>query len=187
MIRKLTGLAVLLPFLISAATAAEIGGVRMPDTMKAGETSLRLNGGGVRSRMMIELYVGGLYVASKTDNDQRIVNADEPMAIRLQILSSMITSERMEESTREGFKNSMGGDTAPLQKQIDQFIGVFKEEIKVGDVYDLVYLPGKGVEVRKNGNLKSTTEGLAFKKALFGIWLGEKPAQKSLKAEMLGG
>ncbi|HCX90261.1 MAG: hypothetical protein COW04_00540 [Deltaproteobacteria bacterium CG12_big_fil_rev_8_21_14_0_65_43_10] len=30
------------------------------------------------------------------------------------------------------------------------------------------------------------TNGLPFKKALFGIWLCDNPAQKSLKREMLG-
>ena len=47
-------------------------------------------------------------------------------------------------------------------------------------------VPGKGVEAYKNGALASVTKGVEFKKALFGIWLGDKPAQKSLKKEMLG-
>jgi hypothetical protein len=63
---------------------------------------------------------------------------------------------------------------------------VFKKEIKEDDSYDLIYVPGKGVEVYINGEYTSVTEGLAFKKALFGIWLSEKPAQKSLKKAMLG-
>ena len=33
---------------------------------------------------------------------------------------------------------------------------------------------------------KGTIEGLDFKKALFGIWLGNKPADDDLKAGMLG-
>jgi hypothetical protein len=47
-------------------------------------------------------------------------------------------------------------------------------------------VPGKGVEVYINGEYASVTEGLAFKKALFGIYLSDKPAQKSLKKAMLG-
>ncbi|MEA3471658.1 MAG: chalcone isomerase family protein [Thermodesulfobacteriota bacterium] len=34
--------------------------------------------------------------------------------------------------------------------------------------------------------IPTDTKGLEFKKALFGIWLGDKPAQRSLKKEMLG-
>ena len=43
-----------------------------------------------------------------------------------------------------------------------------------------------GVIVNKNGKLLTTIRGLEFKKALFGIWLGEKPADKNLKKGMLG-
>jgi hypothetical protein len=47
-------------------------------------------------------------------------------------------------------------------------------------------VPGKGVESYKNGTLQGTIEGMDFKKALFGIWLGNKPADDDLKAAMLG-
>jgi len=47
-------------------------------------------------------------------------------------------------------------------------------------------VPGKGVEIYKNGQMISTIQGLEFKKALFGIWLCNKPAQESLKEAMLG-
>jgi hypothetical protein len=166
--------------------ALEIKGVQLPDRLQAGDSELVLNGGGVRSRYMMDLYVAGLYLPARDADGARIVAADEPMAIRLQIISSLITSDRMEEATREGFENATGGNTAPIRDEIEQFIEVFRTEIKVGDVYDLVYVPGTGVEVFKNGNRESVTPGLALKRALFGIWLGEKPAQKNLKNGLLG-
>jgi hypothetical protein len=170
----------------AAAHALEIKGVHLPDKMKAGDGELVLNGGGVRSRYMMDLYVAGLYLSARSADAAQIVAADQPMAIRLQIISSLITSERMEEATREGFENATGGNTAPIRDEIEQFINVFKSEIKIGDVYDLVYLPGTGVEVYKNGEKVSVTPGAPLKRALFGIWLGEKPAQKNLKDGLLG-
>jgi hypothetical protein len=92
----------------------------------------------------------------------------------------------MENATREGFENATQGNTEPIKIQIEEFISVFKEKIEEDDIFDLIYLPGKGLEVYKNSELKSRIEGLDFKQALFGIWLSEKPAQKSLKKEMLG-
>ena len=50
----------------------------------------------------------------------------------------------------------------------------------------MIYTPGSGVAISKNGELKDTIEGIAFKKALFGIWLSDKPADKKLKKAMLG-
>jgi hypothetical protein len=108
------------------------------------------------------------------------------MAIRLHIVSSMATSKKMEKAWREGFEKATGGNIEPIKVQIEELISVFREEIKENDSYDLIYVPGKGVQVSKNSEPRSTIEGLPFKKALFGIWLSNKPAQKSLKKAMLG-
>jgi hypothetical protein len=168
------------------ANAKEIAGVNLPAVLKVAGTKLVLNGAGVRTKFFIQLYVGGLYLAQSSQNAGKIIEADEPMAIRLHMVSSKITSEKMEKATREGFAKSTGGNMAPIETQIENFISVFRDKINKNDIYDLVYLPGKGVEVYKNGKHSSLTPGLNFKQALFGIWLSEKPAQTSLKKKMLG-
>ena len=53
-------------------------------------------------------------------------------------------------------------------------------------MYDFIYTPNKGIELYKNTKLIEVIEGLAFKQALFGIWLSDNPVQTSLKKEMLG-
>jgi hypothetical protein len=164
----------------------KIGGINMPETLKVGETTLVLNGAGIRSKYFIKLYVGGLYLQTKTKDAKKVLDADELMAIRLHIISSMITSEKMEESTREGFDKSMDGNTDALKGEIEMFIEIFKKEIKEGDTFNMVYVPSKGVEVYKNDKLETTIHNPAFKKALFGIWIGEEPAQSSLREDMLG-
>tara|TARA_R110000824_G_scaffold33420_23_gene107088 strand:- start:1103 stop:1699 length:597 start_codon:yes stop_codon:yes gene_type:complete len=184
----LTGIACLMlaATLSAPALALTVGGVDVPDTYTANSTELQLNGAGTRSKFFIDLYVGSLYVPKAQHDGNAVVDADEPQAITLHITSDMITSDRMTEATMEGFEASTGGDMAPIQSEIDQFMSVFKEEIKEGDVFDLVYVPGEGVKVFKNSEQKGTVGDLEFKKALFGIWLSDEPAQKSLKKKMLG-
>jgi hypothetical protein len=172
--------------MVAQGNAEEIGGINMPESLKTGQSTLMLNGAGVREKFFLDLYVGGLYLKEKSADPGAIIEADEPMAIRLHIISSLITSKKMEKATREGFKNATGGNIEPIKVQVEEFISVFKEEIKEGDIYDLIYVPGKGVEVSKNNHHRSTIKGLPFKKAMFGIWLSDKPAQKSLKMAMLG-
>jgi hypothetical protein len=93
----------------------------------------------------------------------------------------------MIDAVNEGFEKATNKNTAPIKSDIESFITAFKEEIKVGDVYDINYSPEKGVSVLKNNKLVKTVGGnLAFKKALFGIWLGEDPADDDLKDGMLG-
>ena len=180
--------ATILAFVLALPTQAQvtINGVTLPATVKAGESTLSLNGGGIRKKLFFKLYVGGLYLSEKSSDASAIINADKPMAVKLQITSSMISSENMSEAITEGFEASTGGNTAPLKAKITEFVNTFKkEEIVEGNVFDIIYVPGKGVESYKNGKLQGTIEGMDFKKALFGIWLGSKPADEDLKKAML--
>ena len=186
MLRKQFTAIILAVLMITAlGNAEEIGGINMPESLQSGQTQLMLNGAGVREKFFIDVYVGGLYLKEKSHDPKAIIEADEPMAIRLHIVSSMATSERMEKAWNEGFEKATGGNIAPIKVQIEELISVFREEIKENDSYDLIYVPGKGVQVSKNSEFRSTIAGLPFKKALFGIWLSDKPAQKSLKKAML--
>jgi hypothetical protein len=164
----------------------KIGGIEMPYTLKSEQTTLVINGVGIREKYFMDLYVGGLYLKAKKTDPSAIMTADESMAIRLHIVSGLITSEKMTTAVDEGFKNSTGGNTAPLQAKINQFKAVFSEKIIKGDVYDLVYDAIKGVTILKNGKAVAVIAGLDFKKALFGIWLCDKPADSGLKKAMLG-
>ena len=64
-------------------------------------------------------------------------------------------------------------------------LGFFMEDILKNDVFDLVYLPAKGVVAYKNGEEKGVVPGKEFKKALFGIWLSNRPADDDLKESLL--
>ena len=170
--------------LMSAQT--EVGGAEIPNSLNFEGKTMVLNGAGVREKMWIDLYAGGLYLTEKSSNAASIVSSNAPMAIKLHIVSKLISSEKMVDAVNEGFENSTGGNMKNIQPQIEQFRGLFSEEIKKNDVFDLVYLPEKGVNVYKNGKIKGSIEGMEFKKALFGIWLSNRPADDDLKNAMLG-
>ncbi len=169
-----------------AGHAREVGGVNVPESMNAGGHKIVLNGAGVREKFFIDIYAVGLYLKGKKSSAKQILNADEPMAIRMHIVSGLVTPEKMANNVNESFKRSTGGNIAPVKDRKDKMISVFKKGIKKGDVYDLVYVPGTGVKVSKNGKIKQTIPGLDFKKALFGIWIGSPPLSKDLKKALLG-
>jgi len=159
----------------------------IPATFKAGGTNLTLNGAGQRTKFVITVYNAGLFLVNKSSNAQQIIDANEAMALRMKIKSGFASAEKMEAALMKGFNNSTRGNTGPIKPQIDQLINAaFKGKIKKGDIFDLVYTPGNGTQVLKNSKVMTTLKGLPIKKALFGIWLSKKPAQGSLKAELLG-
>ena len=148
--KKIIKFLTLLLLVSTLSFGAKISGIDMRDTLQNG---LILNGAGVRSKFFFDLYVGGLYLKQESSDASRIINKDEPMAIKLHITSSLITSEKMINATMEGFENSTKNNIKPLKKQIDKFVNVFKKEIKDGDIYDFIYTPQNGVKIYKNSNI----------------------------------
>jgi len=171
-------------FFISLPVSALTG---IPNVLSAGGKQLVLNGAGTRIKFIISVYHAGLYLQKKNKDANKIMASNEPMAIRMKIVSGFASAEKMKQALKKGFANSTGGNTAPIQPQIDQLIkAAFTGKIAKGDVFDLIYTPAGGTQVVKNGKGMTVVKGLALKKALFGIWLSKRPAQGSLKSELLG-
>lgn len=185
--KKLLLLTIITFSLIGVNSAQKnVGGVTMPKKIMIGKTVLELNGAGVREKFFMDLYACALYVKQKTKSSEEVINNDSHTAIKIQIISGLITSKKMTDAVEEGFKNATGGKTKPIRKEIDEFKKVFsKEEIQKEDIYDIIYVPGKGTVIFKNGKIQPIIKGLEFKKALFGIWLCNKPADKDLKKDLL--
>jgi len=184
--KRLMVITVAVLMVTSLATAAQIGKVTLPDSLIAGKDKLLLNGAGFRVKFFMKMYVGGLYLMQKNHDPQMIIDADETMALKLHIVSGMITTKKMTDAINEGFKNSLGENVSSFKNEIDKFTSFFADEIKKTDIFDIAYIPKDGVSVYKNEKLKGTIKGFDFKRAVFSIWLGEKPADAKLKKGMLG-
>ena len=186
MIKRLFIIPLIVLTMASFASAREIGGVSLPDSLMAGKSKLVLNWAGLRKAMVIvKVYAGGLYLQDRSSDPGKIIGADEPMAIRMHFLRD-VSNENLIDAWNEGFEKGTGGNVAPIKKEIDAFNAFFAEEAKEGDVYDVIYVPGEGTAVYMKGALKGTIKGLAFKRAVFAIWLGDEPADSGLKKGMLG-
>ena len=173
--------------LLLVSSSIVVQAAELPPTLKVGEHNLVLNGAGEREKYFLDLYLAGLYLTQPTDQPQAIIDADVPMTLRIVVATKLVTQEKFLESLQEGFQKSTRGNVEPIREKIQQLRQCFAEEITQGDVFDLVYLPNQGLLVFKNGKQKGTVQGLEFKRALFGIWLCERPADANLKQALLGG
>lgn len=173
-------------FLSVIAMDRDVCAIDLPSVYQAGGQRLTLNGSGVRRSAFIKLYKGGLYLPARSSQADEIIRADAPMAIVIDITSGFISSDKLTAALDSGFEKSTNGQTAHLAGQIEEFKQCFGDNIQIGDRFAIVYDPSSGVVVSKNGQQQGTLSGLAFKQALFGIWLGNQPADKGLKSGMLG-
>lgn len=160
---------------VASAQGRKISGVTFPPELKTKSGSLYFNGCGLREKYTLDLYVAGLYLNKPTMDAKKVIKDDAAQAIKIVIVSSKVTRDKFNESVKEGFANAAPYNATPAQ--IKKFKSFFADPFKVKDEILMIYKPGKGTAVIINGARKGVIEGLPFKKALFAIWLGDKPAQ----------
>lgn len=60
------------------------------------------------------------------------------------------------------------------------------QAIDSGDTYAILYAPDKGLRLQLNGEDLATLEDDTLARQYFSIWLGDRPFDEDLKAELLG-
>jgi hypothetical protein len=174
-------------FIFGIFLTTPIFGAVAPDQIDHQGVTLTKNGQGTRIIFFMKVYEGSLYLETKNSNAEEIVNMDSPMAIRIDVTSTIVTADAMKEALSEGLEKSTGNNTEYISKEIIQLSSSFDNDVSSGDNYEFIYLPDLGTHVLKNSELVELIKGMEFKKAFFGIFLSDNPIQKNLKKAMLGG
>jgi hypothetical protein len=172
---------------VSAQTQLEVNGVTVPRKIEFQNKTLQLNGAGGRSKMWLEVYVQALYLSQLSQDPKFIIDSDTEMAIRIEITSSMVSSNKLTKAMNTGFEKSAGSNLEELRPRIEQFKTMLSDAITEKDVFILAYNPlDQTINVIKNDVVKGKVTGFDFKQALFGIWLSDKPVDDTLKKHLLG-
>ena len=147
--------------MVSVSSARIINEIDLPETMTAGDKVLLLNGGGTREAFMNDVYVAGLWLEKSMTDPAEIMNADEAMAIRMHVTNDFFASSKnITKAFNNGFRNSMPrGDISSIKDKVDKFKACFTGEIKDYEEFDIIYVPGQGTSVYKEGQLMDTVPG----------------------------
>lgn len=175
--------AVILLALAVPALAATLAGVTFPDSVTVGDRTLVLNGMGVRSKWMVKVYVGGLYLERKSTDAAAVIQADASKRIVLQFVRD-VSRDQMTEAFDESLQANGGGKAATLKNEIAQFLDAL-EPMKSGEQLVVTYAAG-GTTVSVRGKDKVRIPGLPFGQLVFAMWLGPKPPNGALKDGLLG-
>lgn len=172
------------------ACAAEIEGVRLEPGVRLGDTSLQLNGAGVRSRFIIKAYVIGLYLGAPADTLDAAMAAPGPKRIEIVPLMGFSAEQFTEPLVKGMKKNLPPAEFEAMQPRIKAFVddlGAVKE-VRKGSRIALEWLPGRGTRAIIDGHdVSRTVDGEDFYRALLSIWVGGKPTQDDLKLQLLAG
>ena len=185
----LTGIVAMAWLSLIPVFAAEVEGVKLADKIQLGGSELALNGAGVRTRGFFKVYVGALYLQKKSGTTEAVLADAGAKRVTLYMLRD-VEAEQLFSALNDGLKkNHAPAELAKLEPQVKQLEAIFTavKAAKNGDVILLDYLPGAGTRVTVRGEDKGTIAGEDFNRALLTVWLGEQPADASLKKAMLGG
>lgn len=172
----------------TSAGAAEISGVKLPDTVKVAGKELALNGYGIRTKFFVKVYAAGLYLPQKESTVPGILKADGPRRMQL-VMMRDTTSEQFGDAFMAGLNNNVDKtEKSKIVGQISKFGEMFAmlESLKKGDTLNLDWIPGVGTQCELNGKkIGEVTPDITFYNAVLKIWLGEKPVDSALKPKLL--
>lgn len=172
-----------------AAQAIEVGGLKFDDTAKVGGKELKVNGAGIRTRIVIKVYALVLYLPEKKDTAAGVLESTGPRRFSLGLLRE-VTGDELGQAFMAGITaNTDKAERSKFVNQLAQFGEAFVNipQGKKGDVITVDWIPDTGTVMTLNGKpIGEPMKDLAFYNAILKIWLGDKPVDSSLKPQLLG-
>lgn len=177
--------------LLCAASPAQSGvieDVTFADEVHLNESAdqrLRLYGMGLlRYRVIFRGYVAALYLPDGVSGDRAL--DDVPRKLELSYFWS-IGAQDFASVANEFLEDTLPSKTFDqLRDRIDQMHRAY-QDVAPEDRYALTYVPGTGTTLALNNVELVTVPGADFAKAYFGIWLGRRSLDDSLRDELLAG
>ncbi len=181
--RKLFAFVMAFVLFAAFAQAKEVSGVNMPDQYQIGKTVLVLNGAGARRKFIfVKVYVGGLYLEKKTSKPADVLK-QKMKVIRMHFTYPHVSAEKI----RNAFKDDLERVAPNVLKSEagKQFLNIFNFNVKSGDNVDLLF-DNDTLSVLYNLKKVGSVKSKKLVDAVVNIYIGDKPAQTSLKEALLG-
>ena len=169
--------------------AVTVADVKYEPTQTLGDSTVQLNGAGVRYKAVFKVYTAGLYLEKKASTPQEVASQRGPKRMRIVMLREIDSAELGKLFSR-GMEDNM--DRAAFSRIVPGVLRMSQifsdhKKLQAGDQFMIDWIPGTGTVI----TVKGKVQGEPFKEpeffnALMGIWLGNLPADFKLKDALLG-
>jgi hypothetical protein len=175
--------------LCPCASAADVAGVTLEESVHVAGHQLQLNGAGVSSRLVFKIYAIGLYLQDHRRTPEAVLSSRGPRRLFIRLLRD-VSSEEFEDAVLNKLAASASQQDNALaghMLRLGKAIASQPQGLRQGDLLTLDWIPGTGTVVELNRRpLTPPLQDIAFYNALLNIWLGDKPADARLKTGLLG-
>ena len=169
--------------------AVTVADVKYEPTQTLGDSTVQLNGAGVRYKAVFKVYTAGLYLEKKVATAQEVASLRGPKRLSITMLREIDSTELGKLFSR-GMEDNM--DRAAFSRIVPGVLRMSQifsdhKKLQAGDQFMIDWIPGTGTVI----TVKGKVQGEPFKEpeffnALMGIWLGNLPADFKLKDALLG-
>ena len=139
----------------------------------------------MRTKIVISVYLGALYLATPTGDAAAAIAADEPKRIVMHFVHSKVGAEAIREAWRDGFSANSAATLPQLKERLERFSGWFDADLLKGEQVVLTYLPGQGTEVTVQGQGARGDRGCRLHAgALVGLARGEAGGRRPQEGDV---
>lgn len=165
------------------AYGAEVEDVVFEESVTVEGKTLSVRGAGLfRYLGVIKAYVGALYVEEGTSTER--VLSDTAKRLEIEYFHAIKGEDFGPATNKVIAKNTDPETLKRLRPKIDAHNALYRD-VQPGDRYSLTYIPGRGTELALNGEPIGIIEGADFAAAIYAMWLGDKPMNKSFKRQLM--
>ncbi len=155
-----------------------------PTAVVAGRPLVRAGSATVRVAGLLPLFDAVLYLADPADAGR--VLDDVPKRLEIRYRRSISAALLNRAADRALAATLPEAALVPLRERIQRIASLYRD-VGPGDVYELVYRPGRGTDLLRNGEPVGRVDGADFARAYFGIWLHPRSPHAALREGLLGG
>lgn len=150
--------------------------------------SLILNGSAVYSHLTRDLYLGGLYLPTVSDDPDYITSAATAKRMQIIVSVSSWSPRRWSQIWQNNIaiNNDSFDADANTQQALMTFTSFPREDIKAGDEIVIDYQPNGNSRVLLNGDLVLEVPGTAFFNYMVNTWIGKLPPTRDFRQRILG-
>lgn len=192
MMKRFVILGTALIFVVAASSIVtaedmEILGVTFPGEKVVEGKTLKLNGVAYRKALgVVKVYVVGLYLERTTQDAEEVINSEQVKHLLTHYLTKKATAKKIQEGFLEVIQECNPPDlVAKHRSDIDTYASWLDKDMAPGLTSFSTYVPGKGLTLTYQGEVKGTIPGNEFMQMYYRYNVGEK-AQKKIRKGLLG-
>lgn len=169
------------------ADEVEILGVNFPTEQIIAGKTLKLNGVSYLKKFgFINVYAVALYLEAPTNDPREVIESEQVKYMHTHYLTSKATARKLSQGFIEQMQATNPKDLVDANRaDIEKYASWLDKDMAPGLTSESVYVPGKGLTLTYQGQVKGTIPGNTFARMYYRYNVGET-ADKRIREGLLG-